>query len=171
MIRLVPNKLIRLGGELYDIRTTEADNDRRTLFFTKNEGALTTDEARLLKNIGLENLDEELSKAGKEELPDFFKALPECQTSSALSLSAKCYKPRYIITEIMRYAALKDQTRHEQLIKDVNPSIDLMGMTKSLLDGIRSRISGSAPASTFAPSLSEPDTEEEDIYNFFLLRI
>jgi hypothetical protein len=171
MIQVVRDKLIRLGGELYTISTTEADNNRREEYFENGTGSLTPDETRLLENIGFNNLDEQLSKVDKAQLPEFFKALPHCQTSAAISLSAKCYKPRYIITEILRHAAMKDQEIHEEMARKGAPSLDWMGKTASFLNGIMGRISGS-PSIRGVPEVAVNESVEEDsIYDFFLLRI
>ena len=52
MIQLKPNKLIRLGGKLYDIRYTPDDITRR------EDGTYSTQEIKLLNDIGLTDIPE-----------------------------------------------------------------------------------------------------------------
>jgi hypothetical protein len=171
MIRLVPNKMIRLGGKLYDIRYQEEDIKRRKAFFETGKGALSADEDRLLKEIGLTDLDKQLSQNDKNRLPAFFEALPECQTTAAISLSAKCYEPQFIITEILRHAALEEQEEHEEMVKKGLPSLDLLARGTSAIHGLLSRLSAPAPSAALM-KLAEPiGTMEQDIYDFFELRI
>ena len=174
MIRLVPNKLIRLGGKLYDIRYTDQDKARREKYFTTNphEGELTKEETRLLNEIGLTKMDEQLSPNDmKTQMPDFFNALPECQSATAISLSATCYKPNYIISEIMRHAAMKDREEHDEAIKKGAPSLDLIARMSSSISGLMGRMSAPAPPELLIGLAKPSQNIDQDIYDFFELRI
>jgi hypothetical protein len=167
------NKLIRLGGKLYDIRYTREDIDRREKFFTTGEGSLSKPEEDLLEGIGLpKNMDlgDQLANNVVKQLPDFFNALQHCQTSAALSLSAKCYQPRFIISEIIRYSELMDQKTHEADMKKSLPSLDWMAAISSRFNGLLGR--------TASPAVIEGINElgrslltEDDMVDLFTLRV
>jgi hypothetical protein len=124
-----------------------------------------------LNDIGLSDIDAQLSEKDKKQLPGFFNALPDCQTSTAISLSAKCYEPHFIITEILRHAALEEQEAHEEAVKKGLPSLDLLARGTNAIRGILGRISAPAPPSALM-KLAEPiGTTEQNIYDFFELRI
>ena len=153
------NTMVRLGGKAYDIRYTKEDVQRRAKYFTTDphEGFLSREELRLLAQIGLitidlddpvdiitKEIDATLSMKDQARMPDFFNALPNCQTSTAISLSSKCFQPRVIIEQVMNHAALNNQKEHEEAMKKGTPSLDLMARTTALLSGLASHIS--APA-------------------------
>jgi len=163
MIHLQPNKLIRLGGKLYDIRYNPEDSGRR------ERGEYSPQELKLLNDIGLTNLDTQLSANDKKELPAFFEALPNCQTGAAIALSAKCYQPHYILESIRRYAEEQEQKQYEEMLKMPTPAIDTMALVKTGIDGISNLITGSVP--TMLTKMAETSVDSEEMYDFFLLRI
>jgi len=182
MITSAPvNTLVRLGGKAYDIRYTDEDVKRREKYFTTDphEGFLSKEEARLLAQIGLitiasddppdkinNEIDDALSKKDQTRMPDFFKALPNCQTSTAISLSAKCFQPRVIIEHVMNHAALNDQKQHEEALKKGAPSLDLMARTSALLSGLAGRISAPAvPDSLIGLAMPSAPISKDQIFN------
>jgi hypothetical protein len=179
------NTMVRLGGKAYDIRYTDEDVKRREKYFTTDphEGFLSKEEARLLAQIGLitiasddppdkinDEIDDTLSKKDQTRMPDFFNALPNCQTSTAISLSSKCFQPRAIIEQVMNHAALNDQKQHEEAMKKGAPSLDLMARTSALLGDLASHISAPAvPDSLKGLAIPFRITSDQVFNNLFTL--
>ena len=163
LIQLQPNKLIRLGGKLYDIRYTAEDKERR------EKGEYVAPELKLLNDIGLSDIDAQLSEKDKKQLPGFFNALPDCQTSTAISLSAKCYQPHYIIESIRRHAELEKQEAFEKMKAMPFPTLDTLYRSMVPLNGITNLITGSAVAKGLAKAAQT--VTDDDMYDFFELRI
>jgi len=163
LIQLQPNKLIRLGGKLYDIRYTPDDIARR------EKGGYVAPEIKLLNDIGLVDIDAQLSEKDKKQLPGFFNALPNCQTSTAIALSAKCYQPNYIIESIRRHAELEKQEAFEKMKVMPFPTLDTLYRSMVPLSGITNLITGSAVAKGLT-ELAKTVTDD-DMYDFFELRI
>ena len=163
MIQLKPNKLIRLGGKLYDIRYTPDDIARR------EKGEYLDQEIKLLNDIGLTDIDEQLSANDKKQLPDFFNALPDCQTSTAISLSAKCYQPHYIIESIRRHAELEKQEAFEKMKSMPFPTLDTLYRSMIPLNGITNLITGSAVIKGLTEAAKT--VTDDEMYDFFELRI
>ena len=161
MIRMQPNKLVRLGGKAYDIRYNEEDKKRR------EKGKYTAQELQLLHDIGLSDIDTQLSENDKQQLPEFFEALPNCQTSAAIALSAKCYQPHYILDSIRRHAELEKQEQFEKMKQMPSPTLDMEYRTNAMLEGVAKLIVGSVKPLT---GLAETVTDSE-IVNLFILRI
>lgn len=168
-IQLAPLKLIRLGGKLYKVRYTDEDKQRRNNYFINGTGSLTEDEIKLLNDIGLKDVDKQLSINDKKLMPIFYNSLPDCQTSAAISLSAKCFLPHHIISEIIEQAAVANDMAHQELLTKKPPTSDQPSKTAALLNGISGLISGAFPpeSGTVAPSMAD----EDSMYNFFLLRV
>jgi hypothetical protein len=164
-----PLKLIRLGGNLYKIRYTEEDKQRRNDHFINGTGSLTDDETKLLNDIGLKDIDTQLSKKDKQLMPMFYNSLPDCQTSTAISLSAKCFLPHHIISEIIEQAAVASETAHQDFLTRKSPTSDEPIKMAGLLNGIKDLVQGAFP------SESEPVESailtDEVMKNFFLLRV
>jgi len=163
LIQLQPHKLIRLGGKLYDIRYTPEDEERR------EKGMYSDQEEKLLHDIGLTDMDKQLSENDKKQLPGFFQALPSCQTSAAISLSAKCYQPHYIIESIQRHADLEKQDQFEKMKQMPSPTLDTLYRSMIPLNGIANLITGSALVKGI--SRAGETVTDTDIYDFFMLRI
>jgi len=165
-----PLKLIRLGGNLYKIRYTEEDKQRRNDYFMNDNGVLTEDEIKLLNDIGLD-IETDLSKNDKKLMPEFFNALPDCQTSTAISLSAKCFMPNHIISEIINHASLTSERAHAELVKKKLPTSDEPIKTAALLHGLADLVQGSFPTETDDAGEATPTIDDEGMNDFFLLRI
>jgi hypothetical protein len=167
--RPTPEKLIRLGGKIYKIRYTDEDKKRRNDYFINNSGSLTADEMKLLDDIGLD-VEKDLSKNDKKIMPDFFNALPDCQTSAAISLSAKCFMPHHIISEIIEHASIANESAHKEFLARKSPTSDEHLTTAALLKGAEDLIRGAFPMESGEETgLSMVD--EDSMYDFFLLRI
>lgn len=160
-----PLKLIRLGGNLYKIRYTDEDKQRRNDHFINGNESLTEDETKLLNDIGITDIDKQLSKNTKNLMPMFYDSLPDCQTSTAISLSAKCFLPHHIISEIIEQAAVASEIDAKKSRKE-SPTSDETIKTMGLLNGISDLISGAFPSES-TPSI----IDESSMYDFFLLRI
>jgi hypothetical protein len=144
------------------------DHERRKKYFETGEGSLTPPEMDLLKGIGLTDMDTQLSKLSKQYLPEFFQALPDCQTSAAISLSAKCFMPHHIISQIIDYKATKDQLAHKTFSEKKTPSIDSRVRDDPLTRAISAKTIGQA----ILGELSEKtNMDESGMYEFFLLRV
>jgi hypothetical protein len=167
------NKLIRFGGKLYDIRYTREDIDRRIDFFQNGKGALSEPEKDLLHHAGLEDIDHlesQLSETDIGQLPDFFMALQQCQTSASLSLSAKCYQPHSIISKVLQHYAKQDQETHEADMKKSLPSLDWMAAVSSRFNGLLGRVSSPAVIDGIN-KLATPFITNDDMVDLFTLRV
>ena len=164
-----PEKLIRLGGKLYKIRYTNEDKQRRNDFFISETGSLTPDEEKLLNDIGLTNMNEQLSNNDKKLMPDFFNALPDCQTSAAISLSAKCFMPHHIIKGIIDNANIESEYTYNELLKKKPPTSDEPGKDGIMLNDILGLIQGQTPIG--APTTAEEIMSESGMLEFFTLRV
>jgi hypothetical protein len=168
---ITPLKLIRLGGKLYKIRYTEEDKQRRNDYFINGTGSLTADETKLLNDIGLKDIDEQLSINDKKLMPTFYNSLPDCQTSTAISLSAKCFMPHHIISEIIEHAALTNEIDNREYLEKKPPTSDQPSKTAALLNGISGLISGSFPSESESETGAPSMADESSMYDFFLLRV
>jgi len=169
LLQLSRQKLIRLGGKLYKIRYTAEDKQRRNDYFTSGTGSLTPDEDTLLQDIGLTDIDKQLSENDKHKLPEFFNALPDCQTSAAISLSAKCFMPHHIIGSIIEHAAIESEVAHIESLKKERPTSDLLAATAIKLTDLAKRVLGPSPLITGTPAIRQ--LSPSDINDFFLLRV
>jgi hypothetical protein len=175
---------LSVGGVYYDIRDTPEDNKRRCAYFrdravdkskfedcTNNSGIsgkieLTDEEKRLLLNLGI---NDEFQQNHAYEMYLFFKELPNCQTSAALSLSAGCSTANYIIFSVMMEAEIESKKKLE---KEMKPTIstDLMMMADKMIKGVGSmiRTTPRAAPETSAEAIArmsgiKKDTKENEI--------
>jgi hypothetical protein len=164
-----PLKLIRLGGKLYKIRYTDEDKTRRENYFNNGNGSLTPDETTLLNDIGLTKMEEQLSLNDKKLLPEFFNALPDCQTSTAISLSAKCFMPHHIIKGIIDHAAIESERVYKDFLTKKSPTSDQPGKNGIMLNELMGLVMGASPIGTdvAGPIL----IDESSMENFFILRV
>jgi hypothetical protein len=160
---------VSINGLFYDIRYTPEDNKRRCAYFrdisldktrfedcTDNSGIvgkpeLSDEEKRLLENLKI-NLSFQQNHAYEMYL--FFKELPNCQTTTAMSLSAGCSTANYIIFSVLMEAQIKSKEEFEK--KKKNPiSTDLTMMFDRLISGASGMVK-----TTPRPS---PETAEEAV--------
>ena len=169
LIQPKPDKWTRLGGNLYKIHYTQEDIERRNNFFTGNGGELTSEEQKLLRGIGITDIDAQLGSDYKKIMPDFYNALPNCQTSAAIALSSKCYLPRDIITQILNHAATKSFI--EQSKPGKTPTLDQQSATMGMINKIVDQITGPSALETGAAPLSPKMADQSDMLDFFVLRV
>jgi len=168
LIQPKPDKWTRLGGNLYKIHYTKEDIERRNNFFTGNGGELTSEEEKLLRGIGITDIDAQLGSDYKKIMPDFYNALPNCQTSAAIALSSKCYLPRDIITQILNRAATNSLISQSQPGK--TPTLDQQSAAIGMISQIVNQITGPSSLESGA-ALSPKMANQSDMVDFFVLRV
>jgi len=91
---------IKLTGREFYIEYSKPERARRSqALLTPGTGAeLTGDEKELLETIGITDTTRE---AVKPYLPDFFNALPSCQSTTTLMTSRKCEVAYYIMWSVL----------------------------------------------------------------------
>jgi hypothetical protein len=181
LIKYIPKGVIEFGGNVYDIRYTEADRIRRTTYFTApNGGELTKGEVQILKDLGISLPDKEkanslFQKTVKENvLVQFFEELPYCQSTSALTLSAKCLTPKMLINKLLAEVAYRQQLQYQEDLKKPLISLDTLAKQFGMIRGLGSAIAGLAaplPSVTSGPSAEKLKEEDEAMYRFFELRL
>ena len=90
-------KLVKVAGASFLIDTSSEADERRTAYFTSQEGTLDEDETKLLNHIGIDPVASEL----RQLLPEFFRTLPDCQTDASLYTKLQCETPYRVLWQSM----------------------------------------------------------------------
>lgn len=167
---MTSNPGVVVGSIHYDIRSTDEDNTRRCTYF-KNiasdtskllfdkdcpnsslEAVLLDEEKRLLDDL---RIDYDFQENHAYDLYEFFKTLPNCQTSTALSLNAGCNTAHYILFSILFEAERKAREEFEKLKTKPTSSHDFREFSNKAIDSL-GRLIEHTPGVT-------PETREDAI--------
>ena len=178
---------ISVGGIHYDIRNTKDDNERRCAYFKQlspnkslfedciaaSKGELTESEIQLLTDLGI---DEDFQMSHSYDLYLFFKELPNCQTTAALTLNHGCSNAHYVLFSVLMQAqqsAEKEFKKH----KFESPSTDKLSIFSKMLSSIGKYVptTPQVPESKMQAvanlAQSKEDTKEQDVFDIFTLQI
>ena len=139
-----------IGSIHYDIRSTEEDNKRRCAYFKNRstdktmfkdcvddnpKAVLLDEEQRLLKDL---RIDDDFINRHSYELYEFFKTLPNCQTSASLSLNAGCNTAHYVLFSILFEAERKAREEFEKKKEETElSSFNFRELSSKAIDSIR----------------------------------
>jgi hypothetical protein len=157
-----------IGSIHYDIRSTDEDNKRRCAYFKNRstdktifkdcaidnpKAVLLDEEQRLLNDL---RIDDDFINRHSYELYEFFETLPNCQTSTALSLNAGCNTAHYVLFSILFEAERKAREEFEKQKDDTGLKFaHLRELSTKAIDSI-SRLIKPTPGVT-------PETRESAI--------
>ncbi len=142
-----------VGSIHYDIRSTDEDNKRRCAYFKNRathkpifkdcaidnpSAVLTNEEQRLLDDL---HIDDKFISDHSYDLYEFFKTLPNCQTTAALSLNAGCNSAHYVLFSILFEAERKAREEFEKQKKETPlSSFDFREFSSKAIDSVRKLI-------------------------------
>lgn len=143
---MLANKSFTYGMSLSDI-------DRR-MKYSNDSAKLLPEELAILRELGI---DEEMESRLKAYIPDFFEALPECQSDMSVQLNKKCEVPYYVLWSAMfadrqdTAKRVKDNKKDIGTTSDIDlamtgATVDSFKGTPSIVDSIFTLIKTSAPA-------------------------
>jgi len=125
---------VKLANKTFTIGTTLADKARRSDYVRDLSLTLSKEEQAVLKAVGV---GEDMEARLRPYMPDFFDALPDCQTDTSLYLHKKCEVPYYVLWSSM----FADRLSTEKRIASgkTKPMSDLdAAMTESMVKGLAS---------------------------------
>ena len=182
-----------VGSIHYDIRSTDEDNKRRCAYFKNRsvnkllfkdclidnpKAVLLDEEIRLLDDL---HIDNDFQNNHAYELYEFFKTLPNCQTSASLSLNAGCNTAHYVLFSILFEAERKAREDFEKQKEETElKSFDFREFSSKTIDSLRKLI---IPTPGVTPETREaaiakrlgaemkPLGRNDDILAFFTLEV
>ena len=179
---------IIIAGKSYDIRNTDKDNSRRCYYFKSKSsdttkfgtepcdesGELVPAEQQLIEDLGI---DEDFIVNHAYEMYYFFKELPNCQTTTALTLNHGCSTAHYILFSILMQRQNKTQ---EEFEKQKQPPVSTEWLTSlsKYLYGAKEKIAITPSVTPETPEkaaekmiLGKKDTRRQDVLEIFTLEI
>jgi len=126
---------VKLANKTFTIGTTLADKARRSDYVRDPSLKLSKEEQDVLKAVGV---GEEMESRLRPYMPDFFDALPDCQSDTSLYLHKKCEVPYYVLWSSMFVDRLSTEKRIAS--GKIKPMSDLdSAMTDSMVQGLESK--------------------------------
>lgn len=128
---------IRLANQAFTYGIRLNDIQRRLEYARNPSANLLPEEEAVLRALGV---DEEMESRLRPYIPDFFEALPDCQSDTSLHLHKQCEVPYYVLWSTLFAERLDTTKRKYERDASTKPMTDLnMAMTDATVDSFQKR--------------------------------
>lgn len=128
---------VTLANKSFSYGMSLADIHRRKEYGDNPTAKLLPDEEKILRELGI---DEEMETRVRAYIPDFFEALPNCQTDMNIQLNKQCEVPYYILWSSLfasRHKTAQRVNENEETTQSIPDG--KMAMNSAIIDSLQGK--------------------------------